>query len=924
MASVSGASFGVRLVSWFYPGKKGEDVMISLTRWGSVALVVLATAGCGGDGGSDAPVTPPAASVKEQINSAAAVPANDASTNSSASFAVLQNAGVPAVAAGSSVKVNFTVFSGGAVVQNIKLLSSAPNKVNFAIAKLVPGTNGEPDKWVNYVTRVKTTTSSNKGPAGQPPVMAAADQATTDPYYVDATALAGQLIYNADGYYTYAFQSNIKDPNWTAKVGSTTYKTNGVVFEPNKTHRIAMQLQYTDASGAVIKVNPYFDVTFDANGNSVAVTDPSKTRKMADVASCNGCHDKLALHGGGRVDTQYCVMCHNPGTTDPVSGNNVNMATMVHKIHSGKLLANAATVGGEDYYISSHDYAEVGFPQDLRNCTKCHSGSNPATPQGDNWKKVVSKEACLTCHANNAGSSWDVSHQVFARDPAVNPPANPTAKAKDLTNAQCAKCHVGAISSERVHWNQNEENAAKYKMNIEDVTYTPSATTGGQSTVTVKYFLSDPTNGNAAYNLITAECTYTGTASPCTPPTGVTNNTKFGNLRFYLAYQNMVGQYQPVTEFSAYNNGGSNAAAWATAGKNDGTNHYTATITVPANTTYTVAFGTARVVSIGQIKEVKLQAKSASDPRPPVVPTTLINTVVQHTYMDVALTGSLQPRRVIVSNEKCNVCHGALGTTVGSNTVDSAFHSGARNTVEACVVCHDANRVSSTVMTNGLKDNGIGQQESYQMKRMIHGIHANSKRSSPFTHGNVVLGAFDKTGKLTTEGSFLADYKVKVNGVDVVAVPAGTLVASGTTFDGIAQIIDTAARSKGYTGTFIASAENYAAEVAYPQVGLNCDSCHVNGSWKQDLGTLGSVVSKAGAANAFDPNAWKVISPKAASCTSCHDSSAAIGHVQKFDPNGGRFGNVTQGQLAGLPRETCNDCHSPGGFKGVDIVHGQK
>ena len=52
--------------------------MISLTRWGSVALVALAMAGCGGDGGGDTPVTPPAASVKEQINSAAAVPANDA------------------------------------------------------------------------------------------------------------------------------------------------------------------------------------------------------------------------------------------------------------------------------------------------------------------------------------------------------------------------------------------------------------------------------------------------------------------------------------------------------------------------------------------------------------------------------------------------------------------------------------------------------------------------------------------------------------------------------------------------------------------------------------------------------------------------------------------------------------------------------
>jgi hypothetical protein len=32
--------------------------------------------------------------------------------------------------------------------------------------------------------------------------------------------------------------------------------------------------------------------------------------------------------------------------------------------------------------------------------------------------------------------------------------------------------------------------------------------------------------------------------------------------------------------------------------------------------------------------------------------------------------------------------------------------------------------------------------ESYQFKRMIHGIHGNSKRLYPFTHGNKVVGAF--------------------------------------------------------------------------------------------------------------------------------------------------------------------------------------
>lgn len=879
-----------------------------MTRWGTAALVALAMAGCGGGGGDSSPVTPPpGSSVKDQISAAAAVPANDSASNSSSAFTVVQGAGVTAVAVpavGSSTsaagltKVNFSVFSDGKVVSNL-----ATSNVSFALAKLIPGTNGNPDQWVNYIYRTETAVSpylSNSVPSGT-----TATQATTDSKMSTTTlaslGLASQLVYNADGYYTYVFATDIMDPK----------KTNGVVFEPDRTHRVVIQLSYKNAAGETVLVNPYVDFTVDANGKSVFVTDPSKTRKMADVTSCNGCHDKLALHGGGRVDTQYCVMCHNPGTTDANSGNVLTMSTMIHKIHAGRLLAGA--VGGEDYVIwgygnSKHDYAEVGFPQDLRNCSRCHTASNPNTPQGDNWKTKVSKEACLTCHASNTGSSWNVSHTTYFGG------NNP----KNMTNAQCVACHNPTsnptLSPERVHWNQNEENAALYKMNIEDVTYTPSATTGGTSTVTVKYFVSDPTNNNAAYNLVTPDCTAPA-PNQCnvTAPGSTAIITKFGNLRFYLAYQNMKGQSSAVTEFSAYNNGGSGVNNYAYKGKNDGNNHYTVDLTVPADSTITAAFGTARVVSIGQVKEVKLAAKSAADPRPPVVPTTLINTVMQHTYKDVVLSGSMNPRRAVVSNDKCNVCHGSLGATSGSNTLDSAFHSGARNTVESCVICHDPNRASSTVMTNGLVLN-----EAYQMKRMIHGIHGNSKRLYPFTHGNAVVGAFCNPANPLSKAPVCDPNLVFASGV-----------------------------------------ENYAAEVAYPQVGLNCDACHVNGSWKQDLGTLGAMTiavpgnvtdktktttfsatgalfessgACVGATGSFaagtlkctsvDLNKMAVISPKAASCTACHDSSKAIGHVTSF--GGSAFADRNQGQIAALPRETCNDCHAPGGFKGVDIVHGQK
>jgi OmcA/MtrC family decaheme c-type cytochrome len=869
-------------------------------RTSAALLIALAMAGCGGGGGGGTDTggvtNPPVASgpLKSAIDSAASSPANDTSTSDSASFTVLQNAGLPAVVVNGPPKVNFAVFSDGRAKTDLAL-----SNVSFAIAKLVPGTNGNLDQWVNYIYRTETATAG-VGPNGTP-VLASAKQATTDAKQTDAALAAAQLVLNPEGYYTYTFKTDIKNPA----------QTNGVVFEPNRTHRVAIQLSYKNAAGETVLVNPYFDFTVDANGNSVAAT-AAQTRRMVDIDSCNGCHDKLALHGGGRVDTQYCVLCHNPGTTDANSGNVLTLSTMVHKIHSGKLLKAKldAGKGGEDYTIwgyqnSKHDYAEVGFPQDLRNCTKCHTAANPLTPQGDNWKTKATREACLTCHASKPGSDWLATHTI------LNNGQDPLAPATLMPNSACQGCHTpgSAVAPERVHWNQNEENAANYKMNIEGVAYDAAT-----RKVTIKYFLSNPQSGNSAYNLVTADCTYTGTAGKCVPPTGTTNNTRFGNLRFYLGYQNMVGQNTAVTEFTANNNGGGNANVYAHTGTNDGSNHYTATISVPADSTYSFAAGTARVVSIGQIKEPKLEVKSAVDPRPQVSPVEYVSVVAQHTYADVALSGPLTPRRVIVANDKCNVCHGALGTTSGSNTLANAFHGGARNTVEACVVCHDVNKMSSTVMTNGLALN-----ESYQFKRMIHGIHGNSKRTYPFTHGNPVQGQFDKTGKLTLAGSFLATQNVTINNVSTAVIPAGTAVAAGNTFQTIADIVTAAARSAGYTGAAINPAENYAAEVAYPGVGLNCNACHVNNSYKVDRSPLGAVVSKPGGTP--DPMKWLVISPKAASCTACHDSPAAIGHVTSY--GNASYGNRTQAQSM-QTQEICADCHSAGVFKGVDIVHGQK
>ena len=295
-----------------------------------------------------------------------------------------------------------------------------------------------------------------------------------------------------------------------------------------------------------------------------------------------------------------------------------------------------------------------------------------------------------------------------------------------------------------------------------------------------------------------------------------------------------------------------------------------------------------------------------------------MNVAVQHASQEFVISGPLNPRRQIVATEKCNVCHGSLGTTSGSNTLANAFHGGGRTTVEACVVCHDPNRMSATVMTNG-----IAMQESYQFKRMIHGIHGNGKRVFPFTSGNRVSGQFNDLGVLLTDGVFLSNYSVTVGGTPKVVVTAGTAVPAGESLTTITDLINTQATAAGYTGAPIAEPINFAEHAPWPGMAIganakNCTACHVDDSYKIDRGIVGAVVSKP--AGELDPRKWDVISPKAATCTSCHDSSKAIGHVTSWGL--ASYGNETQAQSAWGSKELCIDCHAPGGFKAVDVVHG--
>jgi OmcA/MtrC family decaheme c-type cytochrome len=849
------------------------------------AALLVALSGCGGGGGGDAVTPPPGGgggtpppptiNVAQALASASTVAANDASVSSSSAFAVLQGAGVPAVTINSPPKVNFAVFADGKIKTGLALTNVGAN-----IAKFVPGTNGTPGQWVNYVYRQ----ASGSGTA---PAMATAMQATNDPKATDAAGIAAQLVYNADGYYTYTFNADIKNPQWTGKFGTTNYSVNGVAFEPNLTHRVVLQLNYVNAAGQTVRVNPYFDFTVDASGKAVAAT--SAPRKMVDIATCNTCHDKLALHGGNRVDTQYCVSCHNPGTTDPTTGNVLTLSTMVHSIHYGKGLAEA----GKPYKIGTGSFAEVGFPQPVRNCAVCHSATNPNTPQGDNWKSVPSKQACLSCHLTGAGTGFDATHITTLKL---------GASAAAIADSTCATCHGATtpLSADKVHWVQELANAANYQAKIESVKVTKAATATAAGTMAVTYSVVNPATG-AAYDLREGCAAAATTDSAGSAIVGCNSNyrwdavvppalpgkptDKFGMFTVYLGVENLANvTLDDVTATASY-------AAYR--GVDDGSHHYTATLAIPA-----ASKGNARVMIIGAVSERRLDAvtRAAIGAVPPTQNADLAYVPVKNAIVDVNVaTGanSTAPRRQIVSNDNCNSCHALLGLPMGAETV--GFHKGHRNNADGCAICHNANQAGSyTLMADGSKaavsgdsllaaNTGNFLHESWQAKRFVHGIHYGEVRTYPFTHCMTVGGEYNKDGTSKTGGPSMGP--------------------------------DTCIGQTSPTTT------NFTAEVAYPGDVKACQNCHVKDSFKQDRSVLGTVVFKqTGKTNMLD---WQVFSPKAATCTGCHDSKAVQTHVTTV---GGALGTVTQNDLlfGGKVFESCEGCHAPGSAIGVDTVHGTK
>ena len=545
----------------------------------------------------------------------------------------------------------------------VAILDLSPEDVRFIVAKLQASPVGNlAGDWQSYVNRIE---QPGVGPGTEAKLQATAENGTR-----------GTLTNNSDGTYSYRFALSITTPDADILAQAESEGLD-LAYDPDRTHRVAIQFD-----NAKEPANPVYDWV-----PATAETEQIFHADIAATANCDGCHERLALHGGNRFEVQYCVTCHNPGSTDANSGNSVDMAVMIHKIHAGASLPSVQA-GGEyaiwGFRDTRHDYSNVVYPQNLLNCQVCHGGTLTGddstaqfTNQGDNWSEYATAAACGSCHDDldfdaHFGGQPDDSH--------------------------CMSCHQtsGVAGSIRdSHRNLAGEASERFAARILSVTNTAPG-----EFPRVQYEVFDPTNGDAPYDLANDPAWTVGGGD--------------SRLAIDLAWS--------TTDYTNTGNGSEDASAVsldALQGTPVGDGSYIVQSSVaipdgslepgiPATGSGLAAIEGHPAVNIG----------SDADPDIQRIPFTN-----DAAFFSIDEPGGIAaPRREVAELDKCLTCHGQLSLH-GNNRTDN---------LQVCVACHnprntdrEVREIAATPPTDG-KD-----EETLDFKVMVHGIHAAAMRENP-------------------------------------------------------------------------------------------------------------------------------------------------------------------------------------------------
>jgi OmcA/MtrC family decaheme c-type cytochrome len=911
--------------------------------------VVVATAallllhGCGG---SDSAPPAEAAPVAGPLPPAQ-IPASvvDASLLSAAQFAAIQfNATITSAAVASPPVVNFTVVDQfGRGVSGLGLATKSATatvpryqNIAFTMAKLIQDPllgGGGPSRWVSYiVTTVPTTTAA-----------ATAQRPNTESN--------GKLVDNKNGTYSYTFYRDITQ----VKSQVDALKLTGVnvaadlgdlSFQPDAIHRVVLQIsgsapgtgtntpnevQLTPAVPIKGPNNAVYDF-IPATNQPVPVTNPLH-RLIVDKLSCNECHGKLggipgsesqSFHAGSRYDPRFCVTCHTDqrkyGRANNISVNNVftgdtsvadgvtmgNFPNLIHRIHKGELLVK------QGYNYAGVLPNETKFPQDIRNCTKCHDGTAPkVAPQATNFKNVPSRLACGACHDGiNFATGQGVTNAAFNQAKIAGTTATATGHlgGAQSDDANCSSCHDATSIETVYHLPIVPPNPANALAVTGGDSNTNAAWIASKSTnlppgaIKVSYEVASVSRNVARRPVITFRVLFNGV--PGTINTFGSGATEMwpgfmGSPSVQFAFSVPQDNVTAPSDFNAsasgylrsiWNGTATGTGAGTLVGP-DGSGNYTVTltgVTVPdtakmltGGVGYSYSLKTTMPLTQTNLVDSTLQDPNRH-PRFGLTPATATDLTAGMPNLQGGLiviapdaqkvASGYTGRRAIVEDKRCNSCHEELGVF----TTES-FHGAQRNDGSTCAFCHNPNRTSS----------GWGADST----AFIHAIHSSDKRAVPFTwHASSV-------------GESFADIKYPgiLNNCETCHLP-GTYDFSNA--DSAAQASSRLFRTVA-TGTVVTSASTALQKFStspYVSLGTNYGS--------------GFTFNAATGAATQAATTTLVSSPTTAACFGCHDSSTAQSHMTG---NGGAIYEPRSTALA--KSEACLSCHTPGAIADIKTVH---
>ena len=846
---------------------------LSIMRLGAIALIAGALTACGGGGDDSTTTTPP--------------PPPPVTT--SGDFDGLTATVDPLDPATLGALTSVTIKSPPVIT--FKLRDSAGNpvlparltQVRFALAKFIPGA---PDRWVPFGVKTPTTPDPTKFMVSNENRSCGQTRGTADWVFDNVKYDATTAVY------TYYFCTDVTThPDWNA----------------GATYRMGAEVQFNDpVTLKVATTNPYVDFTLNQGIGQPIEDSTGKdklVRQMVVRASCNSCHNDLGqllkpdgtakFHGNRRIDPNYCVLCHNDSGFDPVTAESLDIKTMIHKFHMGSRLTGS-------YAPSGLDATKMHFPQDQRNCTKCHTdaaieGNPNVTAQGGNWKLVPSRNACGSCHdgidfATGGGTTLD--------------PDLPWATIGHVGGAQaddsrCADCHSPSQIA-----GINHIPVTKVTNSTSGVT-TYYASNDGRLPAgahTVDYQIQSVSVNASGNPVMVFRMLQDGARLDLNTATGISDGAMwtnfYGGPTAYFAYSVPQDGVATPADFNAYFNisilgvwNGSVTAGTGTLTGPDANGFYTVTVTnrvIPANASMlTGALGYAAMYQTNVAGYLRTC--------PPTPGATNCSNGLNVTAQDVSMTATgFTPRRITAEAERCNNCHAKLGLFA-----ETTFHSGQRNDPKMCAMCHNPNRTSSGW--------------SADSTAFVHGIHGASKRSVLYNWHSVVTDA---------------------NGV---SLPSSTPL----------------------TGTEIVSTFG---EIGFPGRLTNCLNCHAPGGYDFSAG-LGQVANRlhrttaAGTMAAVNTvgtlslspyvtagttygtgytssdattvpvnvGATLVNSPIANACFGCHDGQTtadpSLSVKTHIESNGG--GSIYRTRAFALTRqESCLLCHGPTQVVPIKGAHG--